>query len=678
MSTEMKNDAERLRSLFSTIYLALRARIELMSRVFAALAVCLAIALVSTERQYSATALIQITGDGVNDALTLLRPSTTGPQAALTEARAIASPDVIEGVIEKLDLENSAEFMDPGPTIFDAMRTGLGLADSERLQVERLASAQSELATRAETTGWPQEQLRRLSAIDSLSSQLTVSPAGQSNVLEVTVTARSPELASLIANAISEEFIEQQRSRLRGRFGNAEEWFASEIDVVRQKILELEQKIQTTLIEATIGGITADGLQNVIDTVNSEIAQVETEVLKERDRLSLLNRAAEADDASTTHIASTSIDNANIAEYAARLASSLEDVYLMEARGDVDRANERRALFDGEMAVLRRLIKDYTESRTEIVNSREDYLNSLRATVADQLQSLSSVQSNTLSVGVLQAEKRLNEQRLDNLNARATDFGSAAELVASQSEIVGLSKPPLKPTGPGPKTELALAFGLAGVVAVLVGLISALFDRRIRRPGQLAERLEISNGPLLARFDGKSGDLAERSLGSFLVARVRRAGDSAPVTAIFFVSDEFGEEEARFTAVVARSLGGTSGVSVAVMASEHWADRLKGYLPEKSRVFSLEAHAALMGGMQNGGGYSHSGRPAVFCFIEASHDLAADQMFEHVDICLVAAPWGRVKSTDLASYPLLRSLAQDDRSSALVYAAPDFEMVHAG
>ncbi len=677
MSGEVRNDAERLRSLFSVIYRALRARVKLMAVVFGLSATCLAAVLVSPERQYSATALIQITGDGVNDALTLLRPSTIGPQAALTEARAIKSPDVIEGAIEKLDLENSAEFMDPGPSIFDAIRIGLGLADSDRLRAARLASAERDLAVLSNSMGWPEERLRRLAVIDALSSHLTVSPAGQSNVLEITATARSPEMASLIANAVSEEFIEQQRSRLRGRFGNAEEWFAGEIDVVRQNILELEQKIQTDLIEATIGGITADGLQNVIDTVNSEIARVEAEILKERDRLSLLNRAAEADDASTTQIASTSIDNTSISDYAARLASSLEDIYLMEARGDDARANERRTLFVGEMAVLRRLIGDYIESQTEIVNSREDYLKSLRATVAEQLKSLSAVQSNTLSVSVLQAEKRLSEQRLDSLSARATDFGSAAELVASQSEIVGLSKPPLKASGPGPKTELALALGLAGMLAVAAGLTSALFDRRIRRPEQLAERLQITNGPLLARFDGKAGDLAERSLGGFLAARVKRAGDSSPVTAIFFMSEEFGEEEARFTAVVARSLGGSSGVSVAVIASEQSADRLKPYLPEKSRVFSLEAHSALMDGAQKGGGYSHSGRPAIFCFIEASDGLAPDQMFEHVDICLVAAPWGRVKASDLASYPVLQSLARDDRSSALVYAAPDFEMVHA-
>lgn len=680
MSTPLDRDAERVRALLADLWLALRARVPLMAVLFVLAAVVFAAALYPRQRYFEATALIQVSADSLNEAVASLRPAQIGLQAALTDARAIRSPDTLRRTIERAGLIDRPAFIDPGPGRLAALLVRFGFADPDEGVAARLAAFDAEVAEAAAAQARDPGEIRMLKAIAKIAMGLTVTPAGQSNVLEVTFRSRFPDLAAEIANAVGETFVAQQRERLQDRFALARQWHQERIAVARADILRLEREIQARFHDRTRQGLTAEGVTAVVRLITEEIARAETDILRERNRLDLLDRLSRAAGHEVVQVAARQADLPQVADFAERLGQRLEQSLVAEARLGADAANAvlRRSEFERDLSVLRRMLEDHARAQAELIGARQALVARLRAEMASQLALLSGIAAEASEDAVIEAELRLSRDRLSALSVRVDDFGTAAELVAGQAHLVGAALPPLDPSGRGAGFRMALAVAAALAVAGGGAVGAALADDRYRDPARLAADAGLQPGPLLRKRDRRTALRRLRAL----LWQGADAVTGAPPGRVALATLGGRAEGAALSRLVAEALdAGHDGAGVAVLRLSDGAGEtapgtdaagtVTATVPFDAPLPVLRARlAALLSGMAQGN------RPVLV--VAEGADALAVMAATEADVTLVSAAWGRVHRAALRDRPEIALLSARTGAFALLHAAPGYAVAHGG
>ncbi len=180
--------------------------------------------LLITPPQYSSQASIIIE----NTQSAFARPARNGQDqflsdqaAVLSQVEVLSSRDLANAVVEKLDLENSADFIRPLSRESLLTRALLALGISIR----------------------PGTNTTPAKVVDALGENLVVLQRGTSRVIAVEYTSTDAELAARIANTIAEEYIAQQRVSKFDSNQDAIAWLGREIGQLRDKVAEAEKKV---------------------------------------------------------------------------------------------------------------------------------------------------------------------------------------------------------------------------------------------------------------------------------------------------------------------------------------------------------------------------------------------------------------------------------------------------
>lgn len=151
---------------------------------------------------------------------------TVDQEAVTSQAQLILSRDLASDVIDKLKLAELPEF-DPvlagTPTIISKIKAVLG----------RLGIVKNPLRMT------PQERV-----LDSYYDRLTVYPVEKSRVIVIDFLSEDPQLAARVANAIADDYLELQRKTKQEQAQNAGQWLSGEIDSMRKRVLEAEDKVE--------------------------------------------------------------------------------------------------------------------------------------------------------------------------------------------------------------------------------------------------------------------------------------------------------------------------------------------------------------------------------------------------------------------------------------------------
>lgn len=132
-----------------------------------------------------------------------------------------------------------------------------------------LGTANSELSSQPERGLQTQVQLMQMSLFaesvirtlglktepDALLKQIEISAVGQTNMVEVKVTAGDPRLASEIANAMAGEFVSWSREYKRESIKTAADEVEQRLEQSKKEVLELGRKISS---QGTSGDLTAE------------------------------------------------------------------------------------------------------------------------------------------------------------------------------------------------------------------------------------------------------------------------------------------------------------------------------------------------------------------------------------------------------------------------------------
>jgi len=86
--------------------------------------------------------------------------------------------------------------------------------------------------------------LQSSDGVKSIEDGLSVKPVRETDLIEVSAQARSAQEATLIANTIAEEFVEQQLSVVRGEFTEQRRFLEEQLPIVEVKLTESEEELK--------------------------------------------------------------------------------------------------------------------------------------------------------------------------------------------------------------------------------------------------------------------------------------------------------------------------------------------------------------------------------------------------------------------------------------------------
>lgn len=682
----MDSDTQQIRKLVEELRVALRERLWLMLMVAAVVFLASATFVLVKPARYEATALIEIGGDPVGDAPSAANlPAAVTSQLVLGAARMIESTTTLKNAIDRGDLLEDAEFLDPGPGRLDYLLQRLGMADPAAARAERLAMVEDGVGARAAAFGIPEEEARRLLVLKRLADNISVTPAGQSNLVEIRYSAADRQVAAEVANLVADAFVERRRTQLQGRYERVQSIDQSELEQARTSILDLEKEIQRQRIDQARGGLTEDSVSEIIVSINAEIADVEREALREAERIAYLRSvSAGAED----HLVIAALDSG--VESLEKQATTLnaDRIALMPLLGrpslDGPQIQQQRARYDRGVEALRQVVRDYAEARDGYVASRRIYLAKLREENDAQLRTLAGIKSASGEEAVLRAELDLGRTRYGAISGRVKDLGRSATLVAGQSEIAAAAIPPLDPAGQGKMIALITGGVAAGGAALAAGLGGMLLDRRLRSPAELSEQTGLALGVTVGRLSagGRDGQAAERSLrvaldewssqakGPIRLVTFWSASDDADFREMLSIAADFLQAERptanialcsivqdpKATRVMVRSLaGGRNEGRVMLFHAD-----VPGTEPAPPmQVDSIRQQLS-------------KGDVVVLGFTGSEVLPAAIVASRASQVAVVAVPWAWARPADLRRMPELRILARHPSAHGLVYGAPHY------
>ncbi|MFM2286946.1 MAG: hypothetical protein RL684_89 [Pseudomonadota bacterium] len=371
-----------------------------------------------------------------------------------TQLEVIRGPDVLDPVIQSLALDKDKEF------------------------------AAGYSPKNGSLQNWVRDQLRKSMALE-------VGQAG-SQLIHLTISSRSPDRAALIANAIANQYVDQQAGRLTGPEAQRAGRYSEQIKSLAARISDLEQQIDD--VRRSTGLTELSPTQ--ADSEAAALSNLEGRFLEAQN----LRRTAEVRLGADSAAGRNMRDSANV----------------QDLRGQLDKLNQQmaqlRAIYgtshpkvlevQGQIAATQRSLDEAVSSHVSGSSVELDAARDLEAKLKVAMEE---------QRGKLLRVRRVQDQSaklfLDLDSARTAYKGALEEYnrtqIASRGQYSNVSvlshaEQPVRPTSPKSMKLLALAVVGGGLASLVLPFVyDMFFRRRVRCRDDVQKSLRL---PLLAEL----------------------------------------------------------------------------------------------------------------------------------------------------------------------------------
>lgn len=323
----------------------------------------------------------------------------------------------------------------------------------------------------------PPDQRRMTRITRALRQGMTVARVGESYVIEVAVTTVDPELSALVANTLTDVYIEYQLGDRRRVAEQATRWIADQVEERRDEVAEAEAAVEAFKKNQLIQtGSTIEVLEQQLAELNQQLVLTRSDRATEEARLEQVDRLrdergaiAAAETQASAHISGLRQSRSELLRDDARLASAFGPRH-----PDRQRIATELAQIDAAIAAEVAIIAEGHRAEIAVLGTREAALagavTGIEARIADMATS-------SLRLRQLEREAEAARDTFQELLARLGETRAQAEIQRAEARIVSPAQIPEDPSAPRPK--LMAAFGgtlgltVAMVVALALDLVSA-------------------------------------------------------------------------------------------------------------------------------------------------------------------------------------------------------------
>ncbi|MFH0957608.1 MAG: polysaccharide biosynthesis tyrosine autokinase [Pseudomonadota bacterium] len=327
--------------------------------------------------------------------------------------------------------------------------------------------------------------LKRAIMADSLAGSLVAKPVKTSNLLEVSISAKSPKMANELLTNYLDTYLSRNLEKRRSESIQAAEWLTEESGKVGKKLREAESKLLDFSFEHGLVVSTEGALGQVMALLNKKVeGQVRSEETKLRAQVGKETKYSDTEnkssDANQTYINKLKEDLAKQeAEY-----TQMQGVYSANYPKMVLQARKIKFL-ENRIAEIERNLA------TGAVESAEKVDAALRGSVEKTKQEVSRVKGLEAEYSILKKEVETNQEFLKLIMKETQEMDIKARTISNNLVVVD---PPTMPRSPSwPKKKLILMIGL---VAGLVGGVACAFiweqmDDTVQNPDDLIKSLRM-------------------------------------------------------------------------------------------------------------------------------------------------------------------------------------------
>jgi capsular exopolysaccharide synthesis family protein len=336
--------------------------------------------------------------------------------------------------------------------------------------------------------------------VDKLSMKIrqaiTVRPARNSRVVEVSYTSANPELSKRLANAVSKAYIEKMLDMRMQASGYTIDWMTKKADQERRKLEKSEMALQRYMQANNI--VTIEDRIALTPQKLNELGSQFTQAEAERQELETLYKKVRRAELNLNEAATIPA----IADNETIQALRAEIIQAEQKYGDLSKKYGPKhpvmVRAKAEVASLRDKLKEeiryvmlMVQSQYELAQDKAESISELLATAKS-----SAVHLNEKSVqyGILKREVETNRKIYDSLVAKIKEQGVTEQIQSINVWVVEEAVTPAKPTKPRKRRNLILGLVLGLMGGIGLCFLIEYFDNTIKSPDDIQERFGL---PLL-------------------------------------------------------------------------------------------------------------------------------------------------------------------------------------
>lgn len=477
--------------------------------------------------QSSATVMLDPRQHTVIDIPQVVTPFRPDELAVESEIQVMLSQDLARTVIAATGVDRSPEF---NPAVERRQQAEEGPAEAADAGDSPLSRLTAGVGTAA---GWvraslgaddqpsPERDSRRdeLVMLQRFAKALEVRPVGRSRVIGVTFTARDPDLAAAVANAVVETYLAQQSTGRIRETERANGWLRQRAQELRAEAATAQKAYTDRMTAAqSTAGVDQQLLRDQLLDINRTLAVTEADLMAARNhrtqletlldagRLEPLADMARSETMQAIRLRLVDLQR-DLADRSGRLGPRHPSVTAL-----TDQIRSTRASLAEE---ARRLVADARGDEAAL----ENRVASLRASAEDHQRELRQQQDATADVATLEREAKSTEDLYNTFLTRFKET-SAGTLAPPEAWMVSRAQPAADPVFP----NTPLLLGFAGIAAL--GLAGAGVTLREMLHTGLRSADEVE-GSLGLRGLGLSPALPKRLSGRAVVEDLLKRPRSA-------------------------------------------------------------------------------------------------------------------------------------------------------
>lgn len=436
---------------FSQLLLVLKARLKLILLTFFTIVGLTVLLSLVWPKSYTATASLVVNYKGVDTLTGLATPAQLLPGYMATQVDIIGSHAVAVKVVQNLGLTNSSVIKEQ----FESEKEGL-------ITIE----------------DW---------LADLLLKKLDVRPSRESSIIDIAYKGADPQFASAIANAFADAYQEASLRLKVEPSRKVAEYLVSQSKIYRDKLEGAQAKLSKYQQETGLTSI----MEN-LDVENAKLNQLANQLIivqaQALDSSSRQRNANSAGDASPDVAASPVIQNLKVA--IAQASSKLAEVG--------NRLGSNHPQYQSAQAELDKLKTQLDVEVSRIGssvggNARIQQQNEaqLKAALAVQKQKVLDLNRSRDQLSILQRDVETAQAAYNTVAQRLNQTSLEGKANESDISVLNPAIPPEKQSSPRLLLNTVLAIFFGGMLAIGVGLIAELLNRRVRSVDDITELVGI-------------------------------------------------------------------------------------------------------------------------------------------------------------------------------------------
>lgn len=410
----------------------------------------------SLPKQYVATTSIVVDQRSVDPVTGLTLPVQLLPGYIATQVDVISSHNVARKVVEKLKLSED-------PKIQEDFAKAKSIGDIK---------------------DW---------IADSLLEELEVKPSRESSVMQVDFTFTDPQVATDIANAFADAYIQTSIELQAQPAKLSADWFDSQMASLRDN-LERAQSVLSGY-QQEHGIVAPDERLDLEASRLSDLSkqlvdnQVHTSELQSRKDVltATINRSGSSDSLQEV------LGNSLIQSLKSELAKA--EAKFAEVAGSLDVNHPQYKQAKAEVDSLQRKVQSETKMILGSIASGVDSSNQrdkiIAKAMAEQKDKVLKLKQQHDEIKVLNREVENAQRIYDAALQRAVQSRMESEMRQTNTAVLNPAVPPQKPAKPKVMINVILSVFLGGMLGVGSALLRELMDRRVRSAFDISELLAV-------------------------------------------------------------------------------------------------------------------------------------------------------------------------------------------